>query len=218
MIDLQRDGQVFVLHMNEGENRFNPAFLAALNGVLDQVEKSEGPAALVTTGEGKFYSNGLDLAWLGDEGKDEAGPFLADVHQLFARILGFPMLTAAAMNGHAFAGGGMLALAHDYRVMRDDRGFFCLPEADLGLPLTPGMNAVITAKLWKKTAHEAIVTGRRYGGRDAVEHGIVHRAAPEGEVVSQAVALLAPLAGKDRATQAALKRQLYEKTFEILES
>jgi len=67
MIDLEKDGDVFVLHMCAGENRFNRTFLDALVAALDEVEKSEGPAALVTTGEGKFDSNGLDLAWMGGE-------------------------------------------------------------------------------------------------------------------------------------------------------
>jgi enoyl-CoA hydratase/carnithine racemase len=171
----------------------------------------------VTTGEGKFYSNGLDLGWLGGDGAAEAGAFLGRVHRTFARLLAFPMPTVAALNGHAFAGGAMLALAHDFRVMRADRGFFCLPESDLRLPLTPGMNAVVTAKLSKFTAHEAIVTGRRYGGEECLARGIVHQTAPEAELLARAVALARPLAGKDRATQAALKRRLYERELAILE-
>ncbi|HKJ24720.1 MAG TPA: enoyl-CoA hydratase/isomerase family protein [Myxococcota bacterium] len=217
MIELTRDGDVHVLHMRAGENRFDRGFLDALDAALDEVEASEGPAALVTTGEGKFYSNGLDLAWLGGDGKDQAEAFLADVHRMFARLLAFGVPTVAALNGHAFAGGGMMALAHDFRVMRADRGFFCLPESDLGLPLTPGMNAVVTAKLPKLTAHEAIVTGGRYGGEASVAKGIVHEAAPESEVLARAIERVRPLAGKDRATQRALKRRLYEAELAILE-
>jgi len=218
VIELERDGDVHVLHMRAGENRFNRGFLDALFAALDEVERSEGPAALVTTGEGKFYSNGLDLAWLGGDGKAEAEAFLADVHRMFARFLAFPVPTVAALNGHAFAGGGMMALAHDFRVMRADRGFFCLPESDLALPLTPGMNAVVTAKLPKLTAHEAIVTGARYGGEACVAKGIAHDAAPESEVLARAIERARPLAGKDRATQRALKRRLYEAELAILEA
>ena len=70
MIDLRRDGDVFVLTMQAGENRFNRPFLDALNRALDTVEASAGPAALVTTGgQEKFYSTGLDLDWLGGEGR-----------------------------------------------------------------------------------------------------------------------------------------------------
>src|ERR1051325_8852588 len=66
---LERDGDVFVLYLgNEGqtdnENRFHPDWIDAVHGLLDEVEASEGPAALVTVATGKFYSNGLDTDWL----------------------------------------------------------------------------------------------------------------------------------------------------------
>jgi enoyl-CoA hydratase/carnithine racemase len=217
VIDLERDGDVHVLHMRAGENRFNRGFIEALFAALDEVERSEGPAALVTTGEGKFYSNGLDLEWMSGDGAAEVNPFIASVHRMFARFLAFPVPTVAAMNGHAFAGGGMMALGHDFRVMRNDRGYFCLPEADLGMPLTPGMNAIITAKLPKVTAHEAIVTGKRFGAEECAAKGIVHEVVPEAEVLPRAIELARSLAGKDRGTQEALKRRLYEAELAILE-
>jgi enoyl-CoA hydratase/carnithine racemase len=216
MIELEHRGEVHVLHLRSGENRFRPELLDAVDAALDRVEAAEGPAALVTVGEGRFYSNGLDLDWLGAAGPDAVAPYLARVHRLFARVLAFPRVTVAALNGHAFAGGAMLALAHDVRVMRADRGYFCLPEVDLRLPLQPGMMALVRARLRKQTAHEAIVTGRRYGGAAAVERGIVEEAVAEEEVLPRAVAIAQELAGKDPATLAALKRGLYEDALRIL--
>ena len=217
MIDLERDGDVFVLHMQSGENRFNRPFLDALNAALDEVEKSEGAAALVTTGEGKFYTNGLDLTWLMGDGADVVGAFIADFHRLFARLLSFPTATVAAMNGHTFAGGAMFALAHDFRVMRGDRGFFCLPEIDLKMPLTPGMAALIQARLPAQTAHESIITGRRYGGADALGAGIVDAVAEESKVLPRAIEMARALAEKDRKTMVALKRGLYGDALAALE-
>ena len=71
MIDLQRDGDVFVLRMDYGENRFLPNKIDAWNTALDEVEKVGKPSALVTTGTGKFYSNGLDLDWMLGEASPE---------------------------------------------------------------------------------------------------------------------------------------------------
>src|SRR6185369_16382645 len=133
-----------------------------------EVEGAGGPVALVTVGEDKFYSNGLDLTWLTGEGAAEGPTFLRAFIAFLGRVLAFPMPTVAAMNGHAFAGGGMLALAHDYRVMRADRGFFCLPEIDISLPLAPGMMALIQSKLDATTSRDLILTGRRIGGPDAL--------------------------------------------------
>jgi enoyl-CoA hydratase/carnithine racemase len=208
MIDLRREGDVHVLRFDDGENRFSPGLLDELDQALDALTEAPAPKALVTTGTGKFYSNGLDLDWLG-RNADQWGPYVARVHALFARLLTLPMPTVAAVNGHAFAAGGMLALAHDHRVMRADRGYFCLPEVDLGLPFSPGMSALIQSRLPTPTAHEAMVTGRRYGGLDAVAAGIVHQAVPETEVTSAALALAAPLAAKDGDTIAKIRTQMY---------
>jgi enoyl-CoA hydratase/carnithine racemase len=221
MIDLDRQGDVFVLQMRGGENRFTPAFLDAFEAALEQIEKTPGPAALVTTGEGKFFSNGLDMAALaeaGATGRDGLAAYIGRVHRLFARVLAFPRVTVAAMNGHAFAGGLMLALAHDLRVLRQDRGFLCLPEIDLRLDLQPGMTALVQAKLRKQIAHEAIVTGRRYGAVDALACGMVDKVAEEAAVLPRAIALAAELAAKDPATMAALKRGLHRETLRLLET
>jgi enoyl-CoA hydratase/carnithine racemase len=217
-VELDRDGEIFVLRMRDGENRFNQPFLDELAAALDEVEASQGPAALVTTGEGKFYSNGLDLAWAAGKPPAEIRKALAGVHTLFARVLSFPMITVAAINGHAFAAGAMFALAHDFRVMRADRGYVCFPEIDLGtgLPLTPGMHALIDARVTAAVAHEAIVTGRRYTAPEAKERGFVQSIAPEAEVLPRAIELARTLAGKDRKTMAALKRGLFAHALDVL--
>ena len=95
---------------------------------------------LVTAASGKFYSNGLDLEWLGAH-SEQSEAYVVSVHELFARLLTLPLITVAALQGHTFAAGAMWSLAHDFRVMRADRGFWCLPEADIGIPFTRGMSA-----------------------------------------------------------------------------
>jgi enoyl-CoA hydratase/carnithine racemase len=218
MIDLTRhENGVFVLRMHDGENRFGEAFLDAFDTALDEVEAAPARAALVTTGDGKFYSNGLALDALAGRSAEAIGAYLRRVHRLFARMLAFPRFTVAAINGHAFAGGLMLALAHDVRVMRSDRGYACLPEIDLRLVLQPGMSALIAARLPKQAAHEAITTGRRFGGAEAQAAGIVGEALPEAELLPRAIALAASLADKDPATLAGLKRGLYAAPLALLE-
>ena len=208
MIELDQDGSVFVLRMRSGENRFNLEWLDGVNETLDRVEATEGACALVTTGEGKFYSNGMDLDWLATV-PDQAGDYLHAIYRLLGRVLSFPAITVAAVNGHAFGAGALLTVAHDFAVMRADRGYWCMPEADLGLPLTAEYVSLLTAKLPGRTAHEALVTGRRYGGSDALAAGVVQQVAAEDEVLAEAVKIAAGLAGKDRTTLAEHKRLLY---------
>jgi Delta3-Delta2-enoyl-CoA isomerase len=208
VIELDQDGTVFVLRMRSGENRFNLEWLDGVNAALDRVEAADGACALVTTGEGKFYSNGMDLDWLATV-PDQAGDYLHAIYRLLGRVLSFPAITVAAVNGHAFGAGGLLTVAHDFAVMRADRGYWCMPEADLGLPVTAEFASLLKAKLPRLTAHEALVTGRRYGGSEAVAAGIVQQVASEDEVLAEAVTIAAGLAGKDRTTLAEHKRLLY---------
>jgi enoyl-CoA hydratase/carnithine racemase len=218
MIEIDRVGPVFVLRMQSGENRFNPHFVAAWNAALDEVEASHGDAALVTTGgEEKFFSNGLDLEWLTGPGAAEAGRFLPTFIRLLGRIFAFPVPTVAAVNGHAFAGGGMLALAHDFRVMRTDRGYFCLNEIDLRMPLAPGMAALVVSRLQGAVLRDVVLAGRRYGGPEAAAAGIVDEAVPQAEVLGRAIERATVLAGKDRHSYATLKRNLHGPTIAILE-
>lgn len=215
MISLEKNGNVFVLRIQNGENRYNFDSIAELHGALDQVEAAEDPVALVTVGEGKFYSNGLDLEFMSKVTPQEAFDNVGRMHGLLARMLGFPCVTVAALNGHAFAAGAMFALAHDFRVMRSDRGYFCLPEVDIGMTFTPTMESLITAKLSNFTAHEAMTTGRRYTSAEALAGSIVHQSVPDAEVLPAAIALAEKVLKKDRKTLGGIKRSLYKSTLEI---
>ncbi len=208
MIELDQDGNVFVLRMRNGENRFGLEWLDSVNEALDRVEAAADACALVTTGDGKFYSNGMDLDWLATA-PERAGDYLRAIYRLLGRVLSFPAITVAAVNGHAFGAGALLTVAHDFAVMRADRGFWCMPEADLGLPLTAEYVSLLRAKLPGRTTHEALVTGRRYGGPEALAAGIVQQVASEQDVLAEAVKIAADLAGKDRRTLAVHKRLLY---------
>jgi enoyl-CoA hydratase/carnithine racemase len=209
VVEVARHDNVVIVRMARGENRFHPELLDGLEEALDDVDKSDQPTALVLTGEGKFFSNGLDLDYLGSAGSDGAAANLVRVHRLFARLLGSGVFAVAAINGHAFAAGAMLALACDQRVMRADRGYFCLPEVDLGMPFTPGMQSLITGRLTPSVAHEAMVTGRRYGGTEAEQRGVVDVAVAEEEVLPEAVRRASAMAGKSRQSVATIKRALF---------
>jgi enoyl-CoA hydratase/carnithine racemase len=207
MPSLDRHDNVFVLDLGDGENRFHPDWIAAVGAALDEVEKAQGPRALVTAATGKF-SNGLDLDWLFAHA-DRHQDYVVSVHELFARMLSLPLVTVAALQGHTFAAGAMFSLAHDFRVMRADRGFWCLPEADINIPFTPGMSALIQSRLTPRTAHEAMLTARRYGGSDAAAAGIVDQAVTEDAVRSTAVELAQAQATKAGDTLGTIKSRMY---------
>jgi enoyl-CoA hydratase/carnithine racemase len=206
-ITLTYEEKIAVLDLGDDENRFSPDFLDEIDARLNEVAGA-GAQGLVTTGSGKFYTNGLDLDWLAANG-ERTQWYVGRVQAMLARMLTLPVPTAAAVVGHAFGAGAMLALAHDFRVMRADRGYFCFPEVDIRIPFTPGMAALIQAKLTPQAAVASMSTGRRFGGDDAARLGLVDAVAAEGAVTPAAVDLLRPLDGKDPGTLGAIKQTMF---------
>ena len=206
-ISLTYEDKIAILDLGDDENRFSPEFLDEIDAHLDELVGT-GARGLVTTGGAKFYSNGLDLDWLTAHG-EQTQWYVGRVQGMLARILTVPVPTAAAVVGHAFGAGAMLALAHDFRVMRADRGYFCFPEVDIRIPFTPGMAALIQAKLTPQAAVASMTTGRRFGGDDAVSLGLVDAVAAGDAVTAAAVDLLRPLDGKDPGTLGAIKQAMF---------
>lgn len=210
------DGPVATVRMSGDENRIGIAEVESWNATLDDIEANHDLSAVVVTGHDRFWSNGLDLdEYAGlDDGRRRA--FMRSVDLLLGRILTFPLVTVAALNGHTYAAGALLSLAHDFRVMREDRGYFCLPSVDVGIPFSPGMSALISAKLPQPIAHDLVVSCRQVGGAEAAAAGIVNRAVPEDDVLAVATDHAARYAGKDRATLHTVKRRMYPEAAAML--
>lgn len=207
-VALITSGPVWTLNLGDGENRFSPELIASVFDALTAVSDSREPVALQVTATGKFFSNGLDLEWLAAHA-GEWQAYVADVHEVLRRVLTLPVPTVCAINGHCFAAGAMLALACDYRVMRTERGFFCLPEVDINIPFTPGMSALIQSKLSARTAIDAMTTGTRFDAPAALSAGIVDRICDVEDLVEVADGMIAGLAGKDRGTLGTIKSTMY---------
>ncbi len=217
---LEKQGDVFIWYLGsegevDNEARFSPDWLASTHAILDEVEQSEGPAALVTTATGKFFSNGLDLEYILPR-LDELDSYLDSVHEIYHRVLTLPVPTVAAIQGHAFGAGAMLATAHDFRVMRSDRGFYCLPEANLQMPFTPGMSALITSRLSNQAALEAMTTSRRYGGADALGAGIVDQIETGDDLLAAAIARVQPLAALRGPNLGGIKASIHAELLDVL--
>ncbi|MEM8769453.1 MAG: enoyl-CoA hydratase/isomerase family protein [Pseudomonadota bacterium] len=215
MIDLNREEDVFVLTMDDGENRWNTAFVREFAEALDEVEGSEGAAALVTRSSNeKFFSNGLDLDWLAAEGEHRGGDravFGEEFMALMGRIITLPVPSVAAINGHAFGAGFMAALCHDVRIMREDRGFICANEMQLGMKIpTPELN-LFRHKLPANAFFETVQLARRWTGPDALAAGVVQQTAELDALPAVALARareLAPL-GANRALYGEQKERLF---------
>lgn len=206
MPKLTNENGTYVLHLGSDTNQFTQAWLSDLEDSLSTVVAT--PAPLITIAEGKSYSNGLDLEWM-NTNPGEMGTYVDRVQALFARLLTLPVPTVAAISGHAFGAGAMLAMAHDWRIMRDDRGYLCFPEVDIKIPFTNGMSALIQAKLTPRAALDAMSTGYRYGGQEALEAGLVDGIASEADLLEAARSRVAGLTDKHPGTLGAIKSMMY---------
>ena len=209
MIQHERDGELHVVTLANGPNTIDPDWLAAMIAVLEAVEKdSEGPSGMVLTGEGKFFSSGLNVeVVMGLQGDAMTG-FGAAMMEMMQRLVRLPVPTVAALNGHAFAAGAFLALACDFRVMRADKGWFCVSEVDVGVPIGHPMMGLLQARLSPQVARDAVLSGHRYPADEALAAGIVDAIADEASLLDTAKERARSLATKERRIFSTLKRQL----------
>ena len=216
MIDLERHQNIFTLTMNAGENRWNTTFVREISAALDEVEASEGPAALVTrSASDKFFSNGLDLDWVqAPDEHPQAGDrdvFGDEFMKFMSRLITFPVPTIAAINGHAFGAGFMSALCHDVRIMRSDRGFICANEMQLGMRIPTPELALFRHKLPGNSFFETVQLSKRWTGPEALKGGIVQATAEQENLEALAMAKAAELAplGANRANYQGQKEALF---------
>jgi enoyl-CoA hydratase/carnithine racemase len=134
-------------------------FVKALHLTLDILQTKFPPGVVITTsGLSKFYSNGLDL----EHATSTPGFFTETLYGLWHRLLTYPMPTVALLNGHTFAGGLMVAMMHDYRIMNPHKGFLCLIELQLGVGLRPPMCSIFREKVKASTFRRMILEAVRF--------------------------------------------------------
>jgi len=220
-VRFERQDRVGIVTMDyRRENRLNPDLLRELMQVLDEIERDAGTGAVVLTGgDPKFFSNGLDLEWLLAHvaDMDAVLAYNKSVNAMFRRWTLFPKPTVAALNGHTFAAGLFLAAHLDFRFMRADRGWICLPEVDINIPLLPGMIAICQATMSSEGFRRLYYTGRRLTGPEAVAIGFVERACSAEELLPTCVELAAELAKKKPTTYAEMKRRLRHEIARLLD-
>ena len=208
------DEHVATLAMNAGENRFNPDFLATCLDTLDHIEaRTEATTLVVTSAHEKIFSNGIDLEWLvpviqsGDVA--HAKEFFYLLNRLYKRVVTYPLVTIAGISGHAFAGGAILCCAFDFRFMRSDRGYFCFPEVDLGIPFLPGMNALLKKAMPMHMVEYLQYTGARLTAEQCERAHIVQKACPVETLMAETTAF-AKSVNKRRPVVAEMKKRLNE--------
>ena len=221
LFEYQLDDHVALVTMNHGENRFTYDSLEAFEGLLEEIEqRTKATVLLVKSAHEKIWSNGIDLEWLlAEVGRDpEAGTrFPSLLMQFLRRLLTYPLMTIAAINGHAFAGGAIMACAFDFRFMRSDRGYFCFPEVDIQIPFMPGMDAILKKALPTSLVLEAQLTGKRYPAAELEAHRVVLKACPINDLMNEALAF-AKTMNKSREILKTMKEVTFKNILRVMET
>lgn len=196
------------------DNRLITPFCQTFLLALDILEFSYPPGVLITTsGIGKFYSNGLNL----EHASSTPGYWSNTLFALWKRLLTYHMPTVAWINGHAFAGGLMFAMYHDYRIFNPSRGFLCLNELDMGAPLKPPMSSIFRQKVPPATYRSLVLEAKRFPGPQALEAGIVDGLGALPEVL--AFVEERKLADKPKSgVYSYLRREMYRESLQYLET
>ncbi|XP_022143632.1 enoyl-CoA delta isomerase 2, peroxisomal-like [Momordica charantia] len=228
MCTLEKRGDVFILTLTgDNEHWIGPPFVSSLLSLLSQVKsQATRGSVLLTTSHGRFFSNGFDLPWAQAAGsKSAATDRLAHMVHIFkpvvAALLSLPMPTIAAVSGHAAAAGFLLALAHDFVLMRRDKGVLYMSEVDLGLTMPDYFAALMRSKIGSASVRrDVLLTGMKVNGESAVKLGIAD-AAHDGEegLMEAAVAMGQKLAKRkwEGGAYAQIRKSLYPEMTPLLD-
>lgn len=219
MYEYMLDEQVALLTMNE--NKFNMNSVTEFLSVLNEIEKdTDAKALIVRSSDEKIWSNGLDLEWLlplvqkGERSVTDV--FAAKLNELFKRILFYPMITVAAITGHAFAGGAVLACCCDFRFMRKGRGYLCFPEVNLGIPMLPSFTALMKKAIPMDLVEDMQLTARKLTAEECEARHIIMKACTMDELMSEAISFAKGL-NKERPIVTKLKDVMHKDILRIME-
>jgi len=222
ILSWKKEDSVAIITMTNGENRNNPVFVATILNTLDEIEKDETISSVIlTSSDEKNWSQGIDLQWImtayGNKDFQAIKDFMYGLNKIYKRVLLYPMPVIAALNGHAFGAGTILACACDFRFMRKDRGFFCFPEIDINIPFLPGMQAIIRKAFPYHKLEEAVFTGKRYGAAELEEHHVITKASDSLEALMSDALAFAKMLNKKRPIYGEMKRRFNKGLIEAIE-
>ncbi|XWS39156.1 hypothetical protein CRYUN_Cryun18bG0026000 [Craigia yunnanensis] len=184
MCTLEKHGNLFILTLTgDDQHRLNPNLISSILSALSEVKvQSTRGSALITLAQGKFFSNGFDLDWAQSSGskqgtEERLNYMVESLKPVVAALLNLPMPTISAVTGHAAAAGFVLALSHDYVIMRRDRGVLYMPEVDIDLTLPDFFAALFREKIGAASARrDLLLRGLKMKGDEAEKRGIVEAA------------------------------------------
>ncbi len=204
MIDRSDNDGVTWLTLNHRKaNAFDLEFSLALVDAMGELH--DGAGAVVFTGQGSIFSAGVDLKRIVAEGESYIRAFLPALDDAFRAVFTLPRPTVAAVNGHAIAGGAVLACACDHSVMARGDGRVGLPELAVGVPFPPSVVGILSSALPRPRLRSILLGGGLYAADDALTEGLMHELVDADALTASAQSRAQALARAPAASYAATK-------------
>ena len=204
------------LVMNHGPNALDPTLMTALREHLRELVEGGAPAVMIASSHPSLFSPGWNLKLLGGAGRDEVAAFLDAFNSLILDLFSYPGPTAAAIAGHAIAGGCLLSLSCDLRVMATGQARQGLSELNLGVPVPGNCLRMLRARLSSPALDDLVFRGEGCPATRARELGLVHRTAAAADTPVVTEVELGKLAGRPRRAFVESKRFLFAHVWEAM--
>ena len=190
-------------------NPLNAAMIEELLAAVREAASDDAVRALVLASDlPRFFSAGFDFREVFQYTREQMTSFFARFISLYENLYRLPKPVVAALNGHTFAGGAILAVCCDFRVMAEGDAGFALNEINLGLVVTSGLLQIVAGAVGPAQSRALLLTGESIGAARAFATGLVHELAPAGLVRERALAIAEVLAAKPPQAYAETKRAL----------
>ena len=216
MIEVTEQGGVAVLRLAHGKvNAMSMEFCEALTARFAEISSAR---AVVITASGRTFSAGVDLVRLLEGGAPYVRKFLPVLSNMFVTVFSHPAPVVAAINGHAIAGGCVLACAADKRLMARDSGHIGVTELLVGVPFPPAAIEIMRCAAAPQFFADAILSGATYTPAEAVARGFIHDVVEPQALLERAVAAAKALAALPPKAFALTKRQVRAPALERMQS
>ena len=206
-VDINND--IAVVTMSRGKvHPINAEALVDLRDCFAELRDNKKVAAVVLTGSGKFFSFGFDVPELLTYSRDEFKHFLVDFNRLLNDLFLFPKPLIAAINGHAVAGGCMLALTTDYRIMVEEKARMSLNEINIGASVFAGPVEMLRFGVGSRKAELVLTSGQMYEPKEAMAMGLVDKLSARDNLMPEAMETVNTYAAKNAEAFRSIKHLL----------
>lgn len=209
-VQLERSGGTAVVIMQRGKvNALNHALLKELDAAVAEAAADAAiQAVILTSDRPRFFSPGFDVAEVFQYQRDEIAAFLTTFGRLMDRLMWMEKPTVAALNGQTYAGGALLALCCDFRVMAEGEFGFALTEVNIGVRLPESVFRMLAQAVGVPMARRMFLTGEPISVPDGLAQGLYVATVPGEDLLAKSAAVASLLGSKPRATYTAIKHKM----------